>query len=319
MRDKTLQSLTRRFDEVISLTNGNFSTSERYYQFLTNITHYMRYVDENHLTQSAIKRLKEDKRRKNLDKQLVSQADLIIERMRVDRDKISALARRRGIMATAPDTGGVARRLTDEEVIGLHIAAVNNFLQGNDQYVGDLSKNIGELRQAAFYLTQAMTRPPQWLLNIRTSYNDDQNDLARKVESFKILSDYLRLDDYRELEKISNYVNDKADHQEAFMFLLVNDDLIDRSNTRQFNATDIQHAKKMSDEYVAHLQRVHNYLTDELETPKWYERLLMWCKEHLLPTFVSLLIVLGIYAILHYAFKVPVDLNGVKDFIGKLE
>jgi hypothetical protein len=316
MRDKTLQSLTRRFDEVISLTNGNFNTSERYYQFLYNITHYMRYVDENHLTNSAIKRLKEDKRRKKLDKQLVNQADLIIERMRVDRDKIAALARRRGIVATAPDTGGVARRLTDEEVIGLHIAAVNNYLEGNDQYVGDLSRNIGELRQAAFYLSQSMTRPPQWLQDIRTSYNDDQNDVSRKVESFKILSDYLRLHDYRELEKISNYVNDKADHQEALMFLLVNDDLIDKSNTRHFNATDVQHAKKMSDEYVGHLQRVHNYLIDELENPRWYERMWMWLKEHLLPTFISLVIVFAVYAIARFVFHIPLEPQAIKDLIG---
>ena len=46
-----------------------------------------------------------------------------------------------------------------------------------------------------------MTRPPKWLVDLRTSYNEDQNDIVRKIESFKVLSDYLRLDDYRELEK----------------------------------------------------------------------------------------------------------------------
>lgn len=315
MRDKTLQSLTRRFDEVISLTNGGFNTPELYYQFLTNITHYMRYVEENRLTRSAIKRLKEDKRRKNLDKALVKQADAIVERMKVDRDKIVASARRRGIAMAMPDTGGAARRLTNEEVTGLHIAAVNIYLEGDDQYVGDLSRSIGELRQAAWYLSQEMPRPPKWLVDLRTSYNEDQNDVARKVESFKVLSDYLRLDDYRELEKISNYVNDKADQQEALMFLLTNDDLIDRSNSRRFNANDIQHAKNMSDKYVGHLQRVHNYLIDELENPSWYERLWMWFREHLLPTFVSLLIVLVVYAIARFALHMPVELQAIKDMV----
>lgn len=315
MRDKTLQTLTRRFNEVISLANGGLTTPQRYYQFLTNITHYMRYVDENRLTRGAIKKLKEDKRRKKLDEALIKQADVIIERMKLDRDKLVATARRRGIAISMPDTGGAARQLTNKEVTGLHIAALNIYLEGDEQYVGDLPKNIGELRQAAWYLSQEMTRPPKWLVDLCTSYNEDQNDIARKIESFKVLSDYLRLDDYKELEKISNYVNDTANEQEALFFLVINDNLIDRSNSRSFNSTDIQHAKDMSDEYIGHLQRVHNYLTDELENPGWHERLWAWFREHLLPTFISLLIVLVVYAIARFVFNLPIEIHAVKDFL----
>lgn len=313
MRDKTLQTLTRRFNEVTSLTNGGLDSPQRYYQFLINVSHYMRYINENRLTRGAIKRLKEDKRRKKLDGALVKQADVIIERMKLDRDKLSLTARRKGIAIAMPDTSGVARQLTNKEVVGLHIAALNTYLEGDEQYVGDLPKHIGELRQAAWYLSQEMTRPPKWLVDLRTSYNEDQNDIARKIESFKVLSDYLRLDDYRELEKINNYVNDTADQQDALLFLVINDNLIDRSNSRSFNPTDIQHAKDMSDEYIGQLLRVHNYLTDELENPRWYERLWTWSREHLLPTFISLLIVLAIYAIARFIFHMPIELQTIKD------
>jgi hypothetical protein len=311
MREKALVRLRGRYDDVTALMERGLSSPQHYYQLLSNVAHYAQYVDETKVARKAIKKLSHNKQATKLDKELIEDADKLLERMKVDRDKLMKAARRRGIKVEFPDTGGVARRLTDEEGFAIHLSGVNNFLDDKDQYVGDLPKYMGELRVCAWRLAEMMQRPPQWLEDLKTAYNADQDAFAIKLERLKVLKDYLRLDDYKEIEKIRSYIYGTATNNEALYFVLINDDLIDKSNTRQYQPSDVHAAKEKADAYIVHLQRLHNYLEDELENPSIWEKAWTWILEHLLPTFASSLILLVIYLVLHHLFNVPISLKEV--------
>lgn len=315
-RDKVINELTRRYEEVLKKSESGIHDDEEAQQFISLVAHYVNYVKKNELTQDAMTAMFNRKEALAGDQALIDEADNIIAQLKKDRNKVVKFANKKGI-DTSPyqfDTHGVTQQITLDKEVSFNLSLLDSYLKlpSDQQRVSDLPSQISHFRSMVFATIQ-LAGETSILKKMRTDYSDTHDEFAKMLKMQGVYLDYLRVEDYKALELIWREVYQEGDQDEQLIFHLMYGDLFEKN--RNFSGGQQKNADDFVAKHITHLQRVHNYLIDELENVPASEKFTRWSMEHFGPTLVSLLLILIIYAILH-RIGVKVDINSVKDWIG---
>ena len=315
-RDKATNELTRRYEEVLRKSESGIHNDEEAQQFISLVAHYINYVKRNKLTQDAVSALFKNKEALASDQVLIDEADKIIAQLKIDRDKVARYANRHNIDTGRYqfDTSGVAQQITLDKEVSFNLSFLDDYLNlpSDQQRVSDLSSQIGHFRSMVFAVAQ-LANETKTLKKLKTDYLDISNDFAKKLKMQGVYLDYLRVEDYQALELVWREVYQEGDRDERIMFHLLYGDLFEKYRT--FSQDQQREADNFVAKHMTHLQRFHNYLTDELEDIPATEMFAKWFVEHFGPTFVSLVLIIFIYLILH-RLDSKIDINTVKSWFG---
>jgi hypothetical protein len=315
-RDKAVNELARRYEEVLRKSESGIHNDEEAQQFIALIAHYINYVKKNQLTQNAISALFKNKETLASDQVLIDEADKIIAQLKKDRDKVVKFAARHDI-DTGPyqfDTSGVAQQITLDKEVSFNLSSLDNYLKlpSDQQRVSELPNQIGNFRSMLFATAQ-LASETKMLKKLKSDYIDISEDFAKKLRMQGVYLDYLRVEDYQALELVWREVYQEGNRDERIIFHLMYGDLFEKN--RNFSQDQQRGANDFVAKHMTHIQRVHNYLTDELENVPSSEKFTKWFVEHFGPTFVSLILIIIIYLILH-RLDSKIDINSVKSWLG---
>lgn len=315
-REKTQKELTRRRDEVLRRSTAGLQSDKDAEQFITLLAHYVKYVKDSKLTQKAIKRLNDQQDHDVNDKKLVAEAEKIIEELKASRDRLTRYARRRNIN-TGPykfDTSGRVQEITGAQEVAFHLTFLNEFLDkhSDEQYVSEIPDQIKRLRSIIFALNQ-LTSPTRTIGQIEDQYKNVATRFEHKLREQGVLLDYLRIQDYRELDVLWQQVYKRGTDDNLTLFQLMYGHLFERNRT--YSSDQQQDADEFVSTYVNYLERVHNYLTDRLEDVPALEVLWQWVIQHFAPTLVSFILLVLISLALG-ALGIQLGIDGLRTLLG---
>ncbi|HEU5004737.1 MAG TPA: hypothetical protein VFT49_01480 [Candidatus Saccharimonadales bacterium] len=315
-RDKIINELTRRYEEVLRRSESRLKNDEDARQFISLIAHYINYIKQDELTEEAITKLFKNKEALASDQVLIDEADKIIVQLRKDRNKVVKFAAKQGI-DTGPyqfNTSSTAQQITLDKEVSFNLSFLDNFLKlpSDHQRVSDLPNQIGHFRSIIFATTQ-LAGETRALTKLKSDYSDISNEFAKKLKMQGVYLNYLRIEDYQALEVVWREVYQESDHDEQFIFHFMYGDLFEKNRT--FSPGQQNDANEFVSKYMSHLQRVHNYLIDGLENAPSSEKFVKWLVEHFGPTLASVIIILVIYVILRH-LGLKIDINSLKNWVG---
>lgn len=312
-RTKITNELSRRFDEVQRRSEKGISNDEEAQQFISLLAHYVQYVKENELTKQAVERM--FKRRDILasDQALIDEAEKIIEEMKIDRAKLIRFAKSKGI-STDNYQFRNGQTITGEIEFSFNLNHLNGYLDlpSDQQLISDLPRSIGDLLSMNF-VAQQQGGETKSLKEMRQKYRDIQNSYSKKLKLQGVFLDFLRVEDFRAIEKVWKEVYAEGVGDELLIFHLEYGHLFEKN--RHYSGGQAAEANDFLTKHMTHLQRFHNYLMDALEDVPKKEKFLKWTVEHFGPTFVSVLVLLAIYLILYW-LGIKIELDTLKDYIG---
>lgn len=313
MREHVLKVLERRYSEVIVLAKSPIATPGQYNRFLSNLAHYLQYLTKNRLTKRALSKLLHRKTLVNLEKTLLSEKDEIIKKLTADQAKLAKLAKNKGLLSknTKPSTN--SSKLSDKQTFALRFNELSEFIEAKEHSMRDLPNQIGNLRTIVETLRQ-MGIGERSLKPLADSYGTLQDEFAKKLVLLEVFGDYLRQNDYKELDRVRRYIYQEADSGEVQRLLSDNYDLIDATFNKNYDQKDLANVRQKVEEYSNHLQRLHNYMIDVLEIEPVSERLRKWSLQHFGPTLVSLVIILALYTALTAIFGFTIDVDTIKQW-----
>jgi len=315
-RDKATNELTRRYEEVLRKSEIGIHNDEEAQQFISLIAHYVNYVKKNKLTEKAITVMYSHKEELAGDQVLIDEADKIIAQLKNDRNKVVRFANRHEIDTSRFefDTSGVAQQITLDKEVSFNLNFLDDYLNlpSDQQQVSQLPRQIGHFQSMIFAVTQLASETPT-LKKLRAEYSTISNEFAKKLKMQGVYLDYLRIEDYKALELVWREVYQEGNRDELLTFYLLYGDLLEKN--RNFSQDQQRGANDFVAKHMTHLQRVHNYLTDELENVPASEKFAKWLVEHFGPTLVSLILIIIIYLILH-RIDSKIDINSVKSWLG---
>ena len=315
-REREIKELERRYQEAVYSTREEITSPLQYEQMLTVISHFMQYLTENRALRKAVKHLTQEKHSVNKDKAVATQSDILIELLKTDSDKLLKIASRKKVPTEiAPTEGG---RIPDDQQFALTLSAVKEFLANDDREIGEIPKQLGNLRMMVWALEKQGVSKRTLKPFSDPSYTQRQNDFAKKLKLNKLHKNYLRLDDYGTLEDVRKFIyQEMTDQYDQLVFLVAgNDDLIDFSHTKEYDQHERGSAKQRQIEYFGNLLRLHNYLIDELENLPLRMRVWNWLFANFGSSLASVVIILIVY---YFALWLgaPIDLSKLTSWLSR--
>jgi hypothetical protein len=310
-RERTLKELEKRYREAVASTQQEITTPLQYEQMLTVIAHFMRFISEKKLLKKAVGKIQ--KAHTKVKEVLDEDEKKLLELLESESKKLTKIAKRKKVLTEIP-TSQVGSVPQDQK-FAFALNSVNEFLAKEEKHMSEIPRHLGNLRVMVWALKdQGVSN--RTLKPFEDPYTPLQNDFSKKVKLGDLYRDYLRLDDYMILEDVRKFIyQDMPDVNDQIVFLIVdNDDLIDYSHTKKYDARELLAAKQRQTEYYGNVLRLYNYLTDELENVPFITRVWNWMFMNFGPTFVSVLLILGIY-LLALAIGVPIDPDKVTGWL----
>jgi hypothetical protein len=314
-RDRTSKELERRYQEAVLRTKDVIETPLQYEQMLVSISHYMQFLTANRLLRGAVKRLTGEKKAVKTDKEIATEAAELIARIKQDRDKLVEIAQKKGIpIILDPEIKGA---IPENYLFAVTLGGVDEFLGQDDREVSQIPKHLGNMR----VMVQRLVRQGVSKRDLKPyadPYSPLQNEFAKKLRLHQLYTNYLRLDDYKVLEDVRRYIyQEMTEWEEQIVFLSVdNDDLIDYSHTKQYDRDELYGAKQRQIEYAGYLMRLHNYLVDYIDKLPFMVRMWRWLFANFGSTFVSVLIIVGLYFLALWA-GLPIEPEKLIDWFLK--
>lgn len=304
-RDRTFKELERRYREAVQSTKEEIKTPLQYEQLLTVIAHYMQFMSEKSVLRKAVDKLTKEKKLVKTDKDIADEADTLVTLLKTDRDKLVKIAKRKNIpIEVVPSPGG---RIPEEQRFALTLSSIDSFLAHDDREISEIPKHLGNLRVMVWALRKQGVSE-RTLKPYTDPYSPQQEGFSKKLLLNKLYKNYRRLDDYRILESVREFIyREMSDQNEQLAFLMLdNDDLIDFSNTKTYDDAELESAKQRQIEYRGNILRFHNYLIDELENTPTHIKIGRWLFNNFGSTFVSVLLIVAAYYGLIW-LGVPID------------
>lgn len=304
-RDRTFKELERRYQEAVQSTKEEIRTPLQYEQLLTVIAHYMQFMSEKSVLRKTVDKLTKEKKLVKTGKDLIDEAATLVTLLRTDRDNLVKIAKRKSIpIEVLPSIGG---RIPEEQRFALTLGSVDSFLTHGDREISEIPKHLGNLRVMVWALLKQGVSE-RTLKSYIDPYSPLQESFSKKLLLNKLYKNYRRLDDYRILENVREFIyREMSDQNEQLSFLMLdNDDLIDFSNTKKYDDTELESVKQRQIEYRGNILRFHNYLIDELENTPTYIKIGRWLFNNFGSTFVSVLLIVAAYYGLIW-IGVPID------------
>lgn len=315
-RVRVQNELSRRYDEVMRLAEKKIHDDKQAERFISAIAHYVNYAKKNKLTNKAILQLTADKDFMRKDKELCSKADAIIAEMKADRDRLVEIARTHDIDPDAYEFTVGAGEITGEKEFSFYLSHLNEYLNlpSDKQGTGELPGNILYLTQLVHEIV-AKAGETEELTAIKTKHLKHRGAFEQELKLHGVHMDYLRYEDYKHLEMAWKEVYQQAVGDELLLFHLQYMHLFERGVS--YSGSQQYEADNFIDDYVTHLNRFHNHLIDQIENVPVREEFATWFVEHFGPTFVSVLIIFGLYGLLYWITDGAVSVDEVKGWIGR--
>lgn len=315
-REKTTSELTRRYEEVRRKAEAGIHNDKEAEQFVSLIAFYLNYVKKQRLTKAALASLKIDQAKLTDEATLIKEAEKIIDQMKIDRDTLVGYAVRRDVSIERYefDLSGRTQQITGDKEVSFYLTFLDDYLNkpSDQQLISELPGQIGRLQSIIFALNQ-LPRPTAKLKELHDQYRDVSGEYEKKLRMQGVYLDYLRVADYEALEIVWREVYQEGDPDERIMFHLLYGDLFEENRT--YGNGQQADADEFVVKHMAHIERFHNYLVDELEDVPWYSFVLSWLGEHFAPTLVSTIIIVLI-ALGLGAIGVQVGIDGIRTILG---
>lgn len=295
-RNRITKELGRRFDEVQQSIKGNYYSHDSIERFVNLIAHYINYAKREKLTSNSISKLLKKRQQESLDKELVSEGEAIIIQLKKDRNTVVNIAKKNKLEIPEYEFKEGTHSLTELQSISFTLHFLDNFLNTPDeqQYVGEIPKEIASLRSIIGSLEYLGLKSKK-LKAMSKSYLELGNSYGKKLKLQGVYDDYLRVNDYQQLEILWKSVYQELGSDEGLMLGLKFGEILNGNSARNFNEEQRRQADELVAQTIEHLQRFHNHLIDDIEDIPRKELVFQWSAQHLLPTFVSLIIIALIY------------------------
>lgn len=300
-RNRIDKELGRRYEEVQQSIKGGYYSTEIIERYVNLIAHYINYAKRENLTSKSILKLIKKREQESLDKELIREGEEIIVQLKKDRNKVVNLAKKNNLEIPEYEFKEGTHSLTELQSTSFTLHFLDNFLNTPDdqQYVAEIPKEIASLRSIIGSLEYLGLKDKK-IKTISNNYLQLMNSYGKKLKLQGIYDDYLRINDYNQLELLWKSVYQELDGDEGLMLGLKYGEILDGNNIRNFNDGQRMQADELVLEMSEHLQRFHNHLVDDIEDVPRIELVLQWSAQHLLPTFVSLIIIGLIYQLLKF-------------------
>lgn len=312
-RNKAINELTRRYDEVIRHAERGLHNKDEAEQFTALLAHYFNYVCTTDITNKSVTHLSLHHESVKADKVLIEWAEQVIEDLKGDRIKLRSWAIRRKIpiQKFMPNNGRVT--LDTEHSLAIHWTELSRFLDrpGDQQHIVEIPQVIRHLQNVTRRF-QEMGGFSPFLEKISKKYREISNEFSKELQLQGLYLSYFRIEDYRALKSIWQTHYAKASQDDLFDFFWKYGNAFEESNGH-----DQKSADSLANKYTNHITRFHNYEIDYLENIPWREKLLRWTIEHFGPTLLSTIIIFILWLALRKLLGVNIAPDEVRTFLGK--
>lgn len=313
-RGRVLNELNRRYQEVMRLAEKGIHDDKQAERFLTAVAHYVNYAKSNKLTKGAIKNLSENKDIKRKDDELCNKADMIIAQMKKDRDELIKLAKQNNIDVDAYQFQVGVGQITGDQEFSFYLDHLNNYLNldSDKQGIGELPSNMLYIVQLVNELVDKIGETPR-LKELKDGYLKSRNEYEQQLKVHGVHLDYIRFEDYKNLDLAWKEIYRQSTGDELLLFHFEYGHLFE--NNRRYSSGQQGDADRFVDDYTTYVSRFHNHLVDHIENVPLREELAIWFVEHFGPTFVSVLIIFLILALVNWIAGGGVTYDDVKKLI----